>query len=331
MKHLSLYVAPIWALLLTSCSTILPSAEQSPASKNRITDRAIYADQKQMQELQDQLADLNKTKAIALDSYVHAKAQCWLDVAAHEYQRNDRSGFIETALAKTREGLTAMQQGVPTSDAEVSSPLYCSQAERACAEVRQAHADHEERQFGWRHARPYHAIAQDLSAQAKAKTCIAQVATVVVAKPAPPDAVVAVLAGAAVAVPAKSTVITKFVLQSDALFAFDRSGEKDLSNGGKARLTELTAKLKSLDLSIYNIKVTGFADRLGSDNYNRVLSENRAQTIRNYLVKNNVPANKITALAGPKNPDLSACSMPDRNLQIACLAADRRVEIEVSQ
>jgi OmpA-OmpF porin, OOP family len=325
MKHLSHYLIPISAVLLTACSTILPPAEQSPASKNRITDRAIFADQKQMQALQDQLATLNKSKAIALDSYAHAKAQCWLDVAAHEYQRNDRSGFIETALAKTREGLIAMQQGGSVADVESSNPLYCSQAERACAEVRQAHADHEERQFGWRHARPYHAIAQDLSAQAKAKACIAQVATVVVAKPTPLATEVAV----AVAVPA--TVITKFVLQSDALFAFDRSGEKDLSNGGKSRLTELTAKLKSLDLSIYNIKVRGFADRLGNDNYNRVLSENRAQTIRNYLVKNNVPSNKITAIAGPKNPDLSACSMPDRTLQIACLAADRRVEIEVSQ
>ena len=347
MNNRSQMIVALLSTTVVGCAgTIVPSAEQSAPSTKRITDRAIFADQKEMQALQDRLAALNQHKGIALDSYQHAKTQCWLDVAAHEYQRNDRSGFIEKALAKTRDGLSEMEAGRTPVDAQASEATYCSQAERACAEVRQAHAEHEEAQFGWRHARPYHAIAQDLSRQAKSKeqSCViakavapAPVAvlahpSVVDARPSPVLAVVSV--AAPVIEPAAPVVITGLVLLSDALFAFDRFEAQDLSSHGKARLADLAQRISSIpavEASRYTVKITGFADRLGNAAYNAKLSVKRAETVREQLHKAGLGAVHLVAAAGPWNPNADSCKLADRKLEIACLATDRRVEIEVTR
>jgi OOP family OmpA-OmpF porin len=38
----------------------------------------------------------------------------------------------------------------------------CAQAKTACGEVELVHAGHEQAQLGWRHAKPYVQIAEDL-------------------------------------------------------------------------------------------------------------------------------------------------------------------------
>jgi OmpA-OmpF porin, OOP family len=317
----------VMLMALTGC-TIVPQAEQSIISKVRITDRAIFADQKDMQSLQDRLSALNKTKGIALDSYHHAKAQCWLDVAAHEYHRNDRSGFIEYALDKTKVAIASLESGSVATDSTDKEQRYCSQAERACHEVRQEHADHEERQFGWRHARAYHAIAQDLLKQSKFKEQACIVATQAVLPIAAPTAPVK---QQVLALQDDPVVVTKFVLLAEALFAFNKFQEKDLSDGGRRRLNQMLAKLPSVGASKATITVTGYADKIGREAYNRTLSEKRAQTVKSYLIGKGIPADAITALAGEWKNRSDFCNSTDKNSQIACLSTDRRVEIEVSQ
>lgn len=344
MKHLMTYRSKLTVSLLVGAlvgcaGTIVPPAEQSAPSAKRITDRAIFADQKDMQALQDRLAALNQQRGVALDSYQHAKAQCWLDVAAHEYHRNDRSGFIEKALAKTREGLADMEAGRASADAEAAETKYCSQAERACAAVRQEHAEHEEAQFGWRHARPYHSIAQDLSRQAKDKeqSCVlakaAQPPPAVIAAPAPQANLVVGALAASAPIPAP-VVITRLVLLSDALFAFNRFEAQDLSSHGMARLAELAQRISTIpaaETARYTVKITGFADRLGNAAYNAQLSEKRAQTVREQLRRAGLGSIQMVTSAGPWNSNTDSCKMVDRKQEIACLATDRRVEIEVTR
>jgi OmpA-OmpF porin, OOP family len=342
----SLLTTAVLAALLAGCTgTILPRAEQSAPSAQRITDRAIFADQKEMQALQDRLAALNRQKGVALDSYLHAKTQCWLDVAAHEYHRNDRSGFIEKALDKTRAGLGDMEAGRTAADAPAAETKYCSQAERACAEVRQEHADHEQAQFGWRHARPYHAIAQDLGRQAKMKeqSCVVAkaaepapvvVAAVLLAPVVTPAPQISPPVAAPVVVAAAPVVVTKLVLLSDALFAFNRFEAQDLSSHGKARLLDLAQRISSIpavDAARYTVKITGFADRLGNAAYNLKLSEKRAQTVRDQLRLAGVGSVQMVTAAGPWNANTDSCKALDRKQEIACLATDRRVEIEVTR
>jgi OmpA-OmpF porin, OOP family len=327
MKAATLITLIATLVALAGC-TIVPSAEKSNPSKARITDRAIFADQKDMQALQDRLAMLNKSKGLPLDSYQYAKAQCWLDVAAHEYHRNDRSGFIEYALDKTKVAITSLENGTVASDSNDKEPRFCSQAERACREVRQEHADHEERQFGWRHARAYHAIAQDLLKQSKVKeqSCVvaAATATPVMAQSKPEVTIIQ-------AAPAAPIIITKFVLLTDALFPFDRFQEKDLSAGGRNHLNQMVEKLPKLSSVGAKINVTGYADKLGTKEYNLALSEKRAQTIRAYLVSKGIAADSIKAQAGEWKNHSDSCNSKDKTSQIACLSADRRVEIEVTQ
>jgi OmpA-OmpF porin, OOP family len=322
--------ATLLTLIALSGCTIVPSAEQSAASRARITDRAIFADQKDMQALQGRLASLNKSKGIPLDSYQHAKAQCWLDVAAHEYHRNDRSGFIEYALDKTKVAITSLENGTIATDSNDKEPRFCSQAERACREVRQEHADHEERQFGWRHARAYHAIAQDLLKQSKVKEQSCIVATVA---PATIPTVAANKPEVTIiqAPPVAPVIITKFVLLTDALFAFDKFQEKDLSVGGRNHLNQMIEKLPKLSSAAAKINITGYADKLGTKEYNLALSEKRAQTIRAYLIGKGIAADSIKAQAGKWQNHSDSCNSKDKTAQIACLSADRRVEIEVTQ
>lgn len=80
---------------------------------------------------------------------------------------------------------------------------------------------------------------------------------------------------------------------------------------------------------IVQLKIVGHTDRLGDDNYNMKLSEARAETIRQYLIAKNVPAERITAVGIGESTPLVECNQnkPDETL-IRCLEPNRRFEIE---
>jgi outer membrane protein OmpA-like peptidoglycan-associated protein len=70
------------------------------------------------------------------------------------------------------------------------------------------------------------------------------------------------------------------------------------------------------------IKVSGFADRSGSDRYNMGLSGRRADAVRDYLVSHGASANVVTQAFGESNPRVPTADGV-RELQ------NRRVEITV--
>lgn len=72
------------------------------------------------------------------------------------------------------------------------------------------------------------------------------------------------------------------------------------------------------------VQVFGFTDSTGTDAINYPLSENRAVTVKNFLVSRGVAAQRIaTQGLGPQNPVAS-------NATVAGRAANRRVEIFVA-
>lgn len=72
------------------------------------------------------------------------------------------------------------------------------------------------------------------------------------------------------------------------------------------------------------IRVNGYTDSTGSDAINQPLSENRARSVSDYLVRSGVAANRITALGyGSRNPVASNDTVEGR-------AQNRRVEILVN-
>ena len=145
-----------------------------------------------------------------------------------------------------------------------------------------------------------------------------------VAAPAAPAAVV--VAAAPQPVPA---VVKRVSLSADSLFDFDQSAIKP---AGRQSLDKLAADLRGVDFA--SVHVIGHTDRLGSARYNEALSSRRAAAVGEYLVRSGgVPAQKIVAQGvGPSSPVTRAADCrggaPAQAL-IACLAPDRRVEVEI--
>ncbi|WP_250526575.1 outer membrane protein OmpA [Caballeronia sp. GAWG2-1] len=118
---------------------------------------------------------------------------------------------------------------------------------------------------------------------------------------------------------------TRYSYQADALFDFDKAV---LKPAGKSALDDLATKLGTVNLEV--VVATGYTDRLGSDKYNNRLSLRRAQAVKAYLVSKGIDASHIYAEGkGKRNPVTTGCNQKNRKQLIACLAPDRRVEVEV--
>lgn len=114
----------------------------------------------------------------------------------------------------------------------------------------------------------------------------------------------------------------------DAFFDF---GEAALKPKGRVLLDKLVAHLA--DVKYGTILVVGHTDRIGSTKYNQALSERRADAVRKYLVKADIPPSNIRAVGrGKAEPltDPGDCKGPVSRRVVACLQPDRRVDIEVS-
>lgn len=133
-------------------------------------------------------------------------------------------------------------------------------------------------------------------------------------------------APAPVAPVAPAITSQKITYQADTLFDFDKAV---LKPAGKQKLDELAAKIQGMNVEV--VVATGYTDRIGSDKYNDRLSLRRAQAVKSYLVSKGVPANKVyTEGKGKRNPVTgNTCKQKNRKQLIACLAPDRRVEVEV--
>src|SRR5699024_9219073 len=85
---------------------------------------------------------------------------------------------------------------------------------------------------------------------------------------------------------------TTYTLGADALFNFDSAA---LRPEGETQLNQLAGKINGHQQDIASITVGGYTDRLGDYGYNLKLSQQRADSVRNYLIGQGVPASLITA------------------------------------
>lgn len=308
------------------------------AAKDRITDQAIRADQATYTATQARIRALNET-GIPVADYNLSKAQCWLDVSLHEYTRNDRSAFPQESLNQAHGILSALEQNSTPNPAE-QTPLLnnadklredlwakagtlmqapgktCYAQKVACAEVELVHAGNEQKQQGWRHAKPYVQIAEDLLAEADAigDSCL----------PPPPAPVMAE------PVVAPVPTIEQVSIAADALFKFNKSSGDDLLPAGKKTLDEIATKINDGYVVIDSIKLTGYTDRLGSESYNQKLSERRAQTVKQYLQSKGF--NHVIETFGKGEADqVAECGTSTKVTKALteCLQPNRRVVVEV--
>ncbi|HGO5857297.1 Outer membrane protein P5 precursor [Mannheimia haemolytica] len=125
-------------------------------------------------------------------------------------------------------------------------------------------------------------------------------------------------------------VVTKnFAFSSDVLFDF---GKSSLKPAAATSLDAAHAEISNLGLANPAIQVNGYTDRIGKEASNLKLSQRRAETVANYIVsKGTNPANVTAVGYGEANPVTGhTCdAVKGRKALIACLAPDRRVEIQV--
>ncbi|WP_410474022.1 OmpA family protein [Guyparkeria sp. TX1] len=108
-------------------------------------------------------------------------------------------------------------------------------------------------------------------------------------------------------------------LEADTYFDFDKS---NLKPEGKDTLNALVRDMGDLN-AVANIEAVGHTDSIGTDEYNQGLSERRAATVKDYLVDQGVPGDKIeTQGMGESNPIATNQTREGR-------AQNRRVEITV--
>ena len=353
------------ALALAGCSAGVSKNEAAgPASQStglaspqaRITDERILGDRRTLEAVQLRLRKLNEA-GIPQNSYSLAKAQCWLDTAKSQYHENDRTGYIEESLteavkiARALEADKSAKAGLDTPLVARSSllrndlwaqlsryknqpaTLACNAKTVACAEVRLVRAGHANEQTGWRQATPYVQMVEDALIQAKAEAdkCLLTAQLSLKATVPLPSATAAAVVVALAPVPAQIISRETYVLLTDTLFRFDKSGSEDMIPGGLQRLADVAQRLKAYK-SIQSLTVLGYTDRLGADDYNDRLSEARAKTVQAYLESLGVKF--VTAVAqgkGKRDPVSKDCSTSaSREQQIVCLQPDRRVTIEVT-
>lgn len=317
------------------------SAPQLTAPAARISDRAIQADYSTYEATQARIRALNERgigQGPKVSDYHLSKAQCWLDVSFHEYTRNDRSAFPQQALEQSARLIVLMEKDaspLPTdtplvNDAERLRPdlwdaatklkshdgYLCAAQRVACAEVELVHAGNENRQLGWRHAKPYVQMAEDLlvAAQAAAQQC------------APPLAVALV----PVAVPVAR--VEPMEISAAVVFSFGQTTETGIRAMSRVQFDQLIARAKSSGTKIEKVTVNGYADRLngsGQPDFNVKVSQKRAQTVTAILVAAGVDRSVITTQGLNEASPVEACagrykSAPELE---ECLLPNRRVEV----
>jgi OOP family OmpA-OmpF porin len=148
---------------------------------------------------------------------------------------------------------------------------------------------------------------------------------VAMAAPAPAPIIVAVVTPPAPPVPPERRRVS---FSAESLFGFDHS---EVLPEGKLALDAFAKDLQGTTFDTINVE--GHTDRLGSTAYNQTLSVQRAEAVKAYLVSAGVDGSKIAAVGKSESQPLTKAedckgNTPSPKL-IACLQADRRVELEV--
>lgn len=115
----------------------------------------------------------------------------------------------------------------------------------------------------------------------------------------------------------------RITLSATELFEFDRAELRM----PQPKLDEIAGAL-NLDSKLTNITITGYTDRLGSEQYNMKLSQRRADAVKAYLTNKGIAASRLATVAKGEGNPVVQCSDKKRADLIKCLEPNRRVEVE---
>lgn len=123
----------------------------------------------------------------------------------------------------------------------------------------------------------------------------------------------------------------RIILTSDVLFQFAKFNLDDVSEVGQIALQGLLDRFAQYDkTSLRKVIITGHSDRLGAQATNLKLSEQRAFSIKAFLIGAGIDADILeTAGVGAVSPIKHCVGKTNSAKLKSCLAPNRRVEIEI--
>ena len=126
-------------------------------------------------------------------------------------------------------------------------------------------------------------------------------------------------AAVAAAAPSQNKPMRTVTVSGDAFFDTNKA---TFRKEAQPELEKISQRVRGIS-SVEAIQVTGFTDNTGAADYNQKLSEARAATVKDFLIKNGIDPSKITILGkGASNPVADNATKEGR-------AKNRRVEVMV--
>lgn len=116
---------------------------------------------------------------------------------------------------------------------------------------------------------------------------------------------------------------TPIRLSADALFAFDSARLTETGRRDIGGLVDRAIRARR----IQDIVVVGYTDRIGTRDYNRALSMERAEAVRHYLAEAGVPLATIHVEGRGEEDPIVSCRKRSGHELIVCLQPNRRVEL----
>ena len=294
-----------------------PAPAATPTALNpqdaRISDQAIRADMTFIGSQLERARRLNESGIQPFSAYHYAKGVHWIEFAFDEYQMKNRSGVIEQALAEGTSLIASLER--KQTNLPMDTPLIggatrvredlwsaaerfkrdadgfrCAGGDVARMEVQLVWAGYIQHEMGWRSAKPYLQAAERYyrDALAGAETCPRPVADAT--KRALDDAAIAKLP------PAKQVE----VLADRVHFAYDRA---TIATSTAPVLDRIASVLRANPQ--LSITIEGHADERGGEQYNRRLSQRRADAVRAYLAAAGVETARMkTQALGKSQPEV---------------------------
>jgi OOP family OmpA-OmpF porin len=146
-----------------------------------------------------------------------------------------------------------------------------------------------------------------------------------VADPCAPRVVEAPKPVPLVTAPAPAPIPEVALEQRTIYFDFDSAV---LTDDSKTKLDALAEIINSSE-AIADVRIHGFTDQFGTNSYNDVLSSKRAAAVKTYLDSKSRLSSTVAEVKGLGKSEPAGCGdLKKRDEKIACMAKQRRVEIE---